>query len=101
MATTLPSVPNLSDIDTLVQNLLAVLARLIGIASFIMLIVGGFQHLTSTGDPKKAELANKTLTGAVTGIFILIGGWLLIKLIEVATGVNLTKDISICITHCF
>ncbi|MBI2010510.1 MAG: hypothetical protein HYS86_05065 [Candidatus Chisholmbacteria bacterium] len=79
------------NLDTLIQNLLGVAARLIGIAAFIMIVVAGYQYLTSMGDPKKTETAQKTFTGAVIGITLIIVGWLAIRLLEALTGANLTE----------
>jgi len=83
--------PTLANLEIQIQNILGVLARLVGIAAFIMLIVGGFQSLNSSGDPKKTELASKTITGAIVGLAIVIIAWLGIRLIEQITGVNLTQ----------
>lgn len=82
--------PTLLNLEIIITNLLGVLARLAGIAAFIMLIVGGFQYLTSTGDPKKTEMAGKTIGAAIAGLAIIIIGWMALKLIQEITGVNLT-----------
>jgi len=83
--------PKLLELEGTITNLLGILARLVGIVAFIMLLVGGFQYLTSAGDPKKTEVAGKTLGGAIAGIAIVIIGWMGLKLIESITGANLTN----------
>lgn len=88
--TLLPASGSNYNLEVLIVNVLGVAARLVGIAAFVMLIVAGYQYLTSIGDPKKAETASKTFTGAVTGIALIIVGWLVIKLLESVTGANLT-----------
>ena len=88
--------PALTDLEAVVTSILGIAARLVGIAVFIMLIVGGFQYLTAMGDPKKVEGAMKTITGAIVGIALIIGGWLLIIILEQVTGVDLTT-FSLCI----
>lgn len=86
-----PSVPDLPDLESVVSTLLGVAARLIGLAAFVMILFAGFQFLTAAGDPKKAEAAQKTLTAAVVGIFLIILGWLALKLLEQLTGTTLTQ----------
>lgn len=61
------------------------------LAVFIMLVVGGFKYLTSGGDPKATESAQKTLTYAIFGLVALVGVWLILKFIYVFTGVDVTK----------
>lgn len=83
-------VPTLLDLEKIVAGLLGILARLVGIAVFVMLIIGGFNLLTAGGDPKKAEKAQKTITGAVAGIAIVVGGWFLLQILEQITGAKIT-----------
>lgn len=71
----------------LVQGVLA----LSGVALFVMLVVGGYNFLLSGGDPKKLEAARGTLTNAVIGLVVIVCAFLIIKTIEVATGVPVTK----------
>jgi hypothetical protein len=71
----------------------SVIASLAGIAALAMLIVGGFRYLSSGGDPKAAAAARNTMTYAFIGILLLIGTWLILKILENITGVTLTKFI--------
>ncbi len=61
-----------------------------GLAVFVMFLVGGFQYLTSMGDPKGAESAKNTLTYAVLGLVLVIAAWFIIQFIETFTGVTVT-----------
>lgn len=96
MASPLPEVPKLTDLSTLVVHILGVAARLLGIAAFVMLLVGGFQLLTAVGDPKKVEQGQKTLTAAIFGLLFVIGGWMFLKILETLTGTQLTI-LNLCI----
>jgi len=78
-------------IQCVLMAVLQIAIRLAGIATFIMLLVGGFKYLTAGGDPKKAESANATLTYAVIGLAVLIGSWFILLLIQKITGVNITQ----------
>jgi len=56
-----------------------------------MLIVGGFKYLTSGGDQKATASAQQTLTFAVVGLVLLVLAFLVFRLIEQFTGVNVTN----------
>jgi hypothetical protein len=77
------------------QNIVSVVLALAGIACFLMLLVGGFRFLTAGGDPKAAASAKGTLTYAILGLVLLVGTWLILKLLETFTGVSLTKFVII------
>lgn len=80
----------LSDIVGILENIIKLLAPAAGIAFFVMLLVGGFQFLTSGGDPKAAGAARNTLTFAVIGIILVIVSWLILVLIRDFTGAPVT-----------
>ncbi len=62
-----------------------------GIALFILLLVGGFKYITSGGDPKALEGAQKTITYAIAGLIVIILSFLILVLISTITGVDVTK----------
>ena len=80
----------LSGIVNILENFIKLLAPAAGIAFFIMMLVGGFQFLTSGGDPKAAGAARGTLTYAVIGIVLVIVSWLILVLIRDLTGADVT-----------
>jgi hypothetical protein len=81
----------LSDLQIYFENVVSVLLELGGIALFVMLIIGGFNYLTSGGNPQQAEAAKKTITYAILGILLLASSFLILKLIQQFTGVNVTE----------
>jgi hypothetical protein len=81
----------LSEIPTYVGNVLEAMIPLIGLLSFVMILVGGFKILTSAGDPKGMAGGKQTITLAVAGIALAIISWLILVLIKNVTGVNVTQ----------
>ncbi len=81
----------LSDLSTYFGNILEAIIPLIGVVSFIMILVGGFKILTSAGDPKGMAGGKQTITLAVAGIALAIISWLILVLIKNITGVNVTQ----------
>lgn len=84
-------VAQIKGLECIVAALLQIAIRLAGIATFVMMLIGGFKYLTAAGDPQKAEAAKATLTYAVMGLAVLIGSWLILLLIEKITGVKITQ----------
>lgn len=78
------------DLETVLRNIFNLAVAGAGVAVFVMLLIGGFKYLTSGGDPKAAESARGTLTWAIIGLFILIGAWFILKLIEEFTGIKVS-----------
>lgn len=54
---------------TRVAKLMAVI---VGIASVIMIIIGGFKYVTSSGDPSNVKSAKDTIIYALVGILIAV-----------------------------
>lgn len=57
-----------------------------GIISFVLLIFGGFNVIVAAGDAKKAEQGKTAITGAVSGLLLVLGSFLIVQIIEVITG---------------
>ena len=83
----------LKDLEVIFARIVSIIASAAGIAALFMLIIGGFRYITSGGDPKATEAARNTMTYAILGIILLIGAWLILKILENFTGVPLTKFI--------
>ena len=91
MACSSKDVAQLQDLSCYFGNILEAIIPLIGIISFIMILVGGFKILTSAGDPKGMAGGKQTITLAIVGIILAIVSWLILVLIENITGVDVTK----------
>lgn len=70
--------PNLS---SLITNALPIVFGIAGLILFVYLVWGGFDYLTSMGDPKKAEAARGKLTNAVLGFVIIFVSYWIVQLI--------------------
>ncbi len=82
-------VPTIYGLEAMVANILNIIIGLAGVVLLLMLVGGGFGYLTSGGDKEKAAKAKNTLTYAVLGLLVILGAWLIIRLIEEFTGLNL------------
>lgn len=91
--TDIADVATIGSLASLFANILRAVTALAGVVLFVMLVMGGFTFLFSGGDQKKLEKAKGTLTSAILGLTILVGSYLILLLIQKATGVttDLTK----------
>jgi len=85
------TVAKIECLECVAQIVLNYAIRFAGIAVFIMLIIGGFKYLTSAGDPKAKESAQKTITYAILGLALFLVSWLILLFIKEFTGVDVTQ----------
>lgn len=77
-------------LEPLFGSLIGVAATFAGFLFFVMILVGGFRYLFAGGDPKKVEGARGTLTAAFLGLVLVVGSYIIIRLLEAFTGLNLS-----------
>ncbi len=78
-------------LEPLFANVISAVAALVGVALFVMLVIGGFKFLLSGGDQKQLEQAKHTFTYAIFGVVVIVVSYLILKTIQVFTGVDVTK----------
>lgn len=78
-------------LEPLFQNVVTAVFAFVGVALLIMLFVAGYNFLLSGGDPKKLEAAKGTLTNALIGLVVIVVAYLIIRTIEVFTGVTVSN----------
>lgn len=71
--------PNLASVVT---NALQFIFPVAGIFLLIYLVWGGFDYLTSMGDPKKAEGARTKMTHAVIGFVIIFAAYWIVQILD-------------------
>lgn len=86
-----PDAAQLSDLSTYFGNILTAFIPLIGMLSFIMILVGGFSILTSAGNPEGIKKGTQTISWAIGGLVLAVLSWLTLVLIENLTGVPVTQ----------
>lgn len=83
-------VPTIMGLEAVFNNIVVVVIGLAGLAVFIMLIAGGIGYIFSGGEAEAVAKARKTITYALLGLVLLVGAYLILKLVQVITGVNVT-----------
>lgn len=79
-------VATIQGFECLVANVLASATTFIGLAAFVMFIIGGFLYLTSGGNTKGTEAGKQTITYAVIGIVVALMAFFLLQLVAAITG---------------
>lgn len=84
-------VPTIRCLESVFANIVSVVITLTGIALLVMLVIGSVKYMTAGGDPKTAESAQKTMTSAVLGLALIVGAYLILRLLSNFTGIDLLK----------
>jgi len=88
-------VATIQGLECLFANVFLVIIPLIGLAAFVMFLVGAFRWLTSGGDTKHTGQAKQTMTFAVIGIVVALSAFIILNLIANFTGVEKIKEFRI------
>jgi len=83
-------VATFQSLESLFSNVVQALTALVGVAVFIMFVVGGFSFIFAGGDQKKLEKARGTLTSAIIGVVVIVAAYLILLTIKTLTGVDVT-----------
>ncbi|OGZ18976.1 MAG: hypothetical protein A2175_01455 [Candidatus Nealsonbacteria bacterium RBG_13_42_11] len=82
---TYPSFLNLDlnmPLNQLIAQLYYFIIAISGLAVFVMLVWGGFEYLTSTGNPSKIGNAKERITSALLGLLIILASYLILQVIN-------------------
>lgn len=95
-------IPKYSDIDSfkgfkfanktlgdIISALLPYIFTIAGIILFALLIMGGFELLTSGGNPEKTKKAQGRITSSLIGFLIIFLAYWLTQLLEVIFGISI------------
>lgn len=85
-AATNVDVATIQGLGCLARNFLAVATTFIGLAAFVMLVVGAFLYLTSGGQTKHIDTAKQTITYAIIGIVVALLAFFILNLLATFTG---------------
>lgn len=71
-----------TDLASVVNQAMTLIFPIAGLILFLYLIWGGFDYLTSMGDPKKAESGKAKITNAVIGFIIIFASYWIVQLLD-------------------
>ena len=81
------------DIGDIVSELIKYLFPLAGLLVLLYLLLGGFQLMTSGGDPKKTQEAKGKITNALVGFVIVFIAYWLVQIVGTILGIEAITNI--------
>lgn len=79
--------PELGKLGDIISSLVTYILIFAGFALLLYLIFGGFQIMTSSGDPAKMKEARAALTNAIAGFLIIFIAYWLVQAMGIIFGV--------------
>lgn len=73
-----------SDVSQYIGRIYNFAIGIVGLIAAVMMIIGGFQYLTSAGDAGKIGAAKKRITDAIIGLVLMLGSYALLNTINPA-----------------
>jgi hypothetical protein len=70
-----------SKINGLITDVINIFSAVVGVISVIMIIVGGFQYITSGGDTGKVGTAKTTIIYAIVGLIVVAFAQFLVQFV--------------------
>ncbi len=80
-----------SNIGVLISSGITAAIVISGLLTFLYLVWGGLEWLTSGGDKAKYEAARGRITAAIIGLAIVAAAWAIMQLIAQFFGISLTN----------
>lgn len=65
------------DVTILIKDLIRFLLEIIVFIGVLFLIIGGYQYITSAGNPDQIKRAKNTITGAIAGLVVVLLSWVI------------------------
>ncbi len=79
------------DLGTLISKGIVAAIIIAALLTFMYLVWGGIEWLTSGGDKTKYEAARDRITAAVIGLAIVAAAWAIMQLIATFFGIDITN----------
>ena len=76
---TIPNPLGTHDLQYVVTQVFNLAFGLAGLVALIYLIIGGYQYITSSGNPDAAETAKGTIVNSIIGLIIVLTSFLLVN----------------------
>jgi hypothetical protein len=73
------------EVDNLVAATVNVLSWIVGVASIIMIIIGGFKYITAQGDTNAVASAKTTIIYALVGLVVALLAQVLVQFVIMET----------------
>ena len=83
-----------NDLPALIVLIIKYLIALVGMVAVLMIIIGGYQMVTSVGNEETYKKAKHTITYAIVGLVLAVLSYSIAAIIETSLGANLSAPAS-------
>jgi len=83
-----PTTVKITEIGTLISAVVGTLLIVAALITFVYLILGGIQWITSGGDKTAMEAARNKITHAIVGLVIVGSAWAIMALVQNFLGIS-------------
>jgi len=84
-----PATVKITEIGTLISAAVGTLLIVAALITFVYLILGGIQWITSGGDKTAMEAARNKITHAIVGLVIVGSAWAIMALVQNFLGISI------------
>ncbi len=91
----IPNPTGIKNLADLVDNLISLAFFAIGLGFLINLIIGGFQWMASSGDPKSLQTARGRITNSLIGLIIVVAAFSIALIVETVLGIRIVSGFCI------
>lgn len=88
-------VATVQGLQCLLGNVLSVAVSFIGLAGFVMMIIGAFKYLLAGTNPKAMDEGKNTITFAVGGLIVALTAYMVLQIVSNFTGVKTILDFKV------
>jgi len=69
------------DLESTIKTIINVVLYIVGIVAVVMMIIGGFQYITSSGDAAKVTKAKNTILYGIVGLVIAVLAYAIVNFV--------------------
>jgi len=84
-----PATVKITEIGSLISAVVGTLLIVAALITFVYLILGGIQWITSGGDKTAMEAARNKITHAIVGLVIVGSAWAIMALVQNFLGISI------------
>ncbi len=70
---------NKTEATQIISKVITTALGIIGALTLLMLVYGGFQWLTSAGNPEKVKMGTQTMVWAIIGVLLVFASYMLLS----------------------
>ena len=72
---------SVGQVETFIRSVIKVIAGLSGLVATAFFVVGGYQYITSSGNPEHLDKAKRTLIHSAVGLSIVIAAFVIANIV--------------------